>query len=101
MTKVFLLKLAQEGGVSSMNYLLARAVPPHDALPSELDVHEWIFHDILRLPVTQQKEWKIACHEELESLHAQKVFELVKLPPGRKAIKNRWVFWMVERKHNL
>jgi hypothetical protein len=75
-----------------MNYLLSRAVPQHDDLPNEINVHDWTFRDILRLPAASQKEWKNACHEELESLHKRKVFELVKLPPGRKAIKNRWVF---------
>jgi hypothetical protein len=44
------------------------------------------------MPSASQKEWKQACHEELESLHRCKVFELVDLPAGRKVIKNRWVF---------
>ena len=44
------------------------------------------------MPKLQQQEWKDACREELEALRKRKVFELVKLPHGRKAIKNRWVF---------
>ena len=40
----------------------------------------------------EREEWKKACLEELESLRAQKVFELTDLPKGRKVIKNRWVF---------
>ena len=44
------------------------------------------------MPTAQQKEWKAACHEELESLRKRNIFKLTKLPPGRKAIKNRWVF---------
>ena len=87
-----MLKLAQEGGVRFMNYLLAKAIPPHDKLPNNINVRDWTFHDILQLPAAEQKEWKNACHEELESLRKRNVFELVKLPPGRKAIKNRWVF---------
>jgi hypothetical protein len=33
-----------------------------------------------------------ACLEELEALWKQQVFELTELPPGRKVIKNHWVF---------
>jgi hypothetical protein len=44
------------------------------------------------MPKELQKEWKKACYEELESLRQRQVFELTELPPGRKAIKNRWVF---------
>ena len=44
------------------------------------------------MPTTNQEEWKHACHEELESLHRWRVYELVDPPKGRKVIKNRWVF---------
>ena len=44
------------------------------------------------MPKDAQKEWKQACHEELDSLRRRKVFELVDPPKGRKVIKNRWVF---------
>ena len=44
------------------------------------------------MPTTNQEEWKHACRKELESLHRQRVYELVDLPKGRKVIKNRWVF---------
>ena len=44
------------------------------------------------MPTTEQKEWKATCCEELKSLRKWNIFELMKLPPGRKAIKNRWVF---------
>ena len=87
-----LITLAREGGVRFMNYLLAKAIPPHNELPNQSNIREWTFRDILRMPTAQQKEWKDACREELEALHKRKVFDLVKLPPGRKAIKNRWVF---------
>ena len=87
-----LLRLAQEEGVRFMNYLLAKAVPPHNLLPDTSNVREWTFRDILRMPTAQQKEWKDACREELEALRKRNVFEMVNLPPGRKAIKNRWVF---------
>ena len=88
-----LLKLQKEGGVRFILYLVNKAIPRHDNdLPSELNVQNWTFRDILRLPAGEQKKWKDACHEELESLQKRNVYELVKLPPGRKAIKNRWVF---------
>jgi len=88
-----LLKLQKEGGVRFILYLVNKAIPRHDNdLPSELNVQHWTFRDVLRLPAAKQKEWKDACHEELESLRKRNVYELVKLPPGRKAIKNRWVF---------
>ena len=85
-------KLAREGGVKLMNFLLAKAVPPHELLPNPANVRDWTFRDIMRMPEAQRKEWKDACREELESLNKRDVFELCKLPPGRKAIKNRWVF---------
>ena len=44
------------------------------------------------MPTELQKEWKKACHEELEFLRKQHIFELTELPLGCKAIKNRWVF---------
>jgi hypothetical protein len=40
----------------------------------------------------QQKEWKAACQQELNSLRARDVYDLVNPPSGRKIIKNRWVF---------
>ena len=88
-------KLAQEGGVEFINFLLAKTLPDvraEDSLPKEANIHDWTFRDVLKLPQAQQWEWRTACHEELEALHKCKVFELTQLPPGRKAIKNRWVF---------
>jgi hypothetical protein len=89
-TEEHLAKLAKEGGVEFMNYLMAKAVPIDDSLPQS--TREWTFRDILRMPKQQQVEWKKACLEELEALRKRQVFELTQLPPGRKAIKNRWVF---------
>jgi hypothetical protein len=40
----------------------------------------------------QQKEWKAACQQELNSLRARDVYDLVNPPSGRKIIRNRWVF---------
>ena len=91
-TESQLAKLAQEGGVDLINYLLAKAVADDGSLPNTSSPREWTFRDILRMPKELQKEWKKACYEELESLRQRQVFELTELPPGRKAIKNRWVF---------
>jgi transposase InsO family protein len=91
-TESQLAKLAQEGGVDLINYLLAKAVADDGSLPNTSSPREWTFRDILRMPKELQKEWKKACYEELESLRQRHVFELTELPPGRKAIKNRWVF---------
>src|SRR5258705_5318555 len=88
-----LLKLQKEGGVRFILYLVNKAIPRHDNdLPSKLNVQNWTFQDILHLPAAKHKEWKDACYKELESLWKQNVYELVKLPPSRKAIKNRWEF---------
>jgi len=40
----------------------------------------------------QQKEWEAACQQELDSLRARDVYDLVNPLSGRKIIKNRWVF---------
>ncbi|TFK37113.1 hypothetical protein BDQ12DRAFT_753808 [Crucibulum laeve] len=78
-------KMAQEGGVSFINYLINQAIPPNDDVPQQ-------FQDILRLPTAQKEEWLNACRKELEALRKRQVFELCDLPQGRKAIKNCWIF---------
>jgi hypothetical protein len=51
------------------------------------------FKDIKDIPVVKDRHlWVDACLEELKSLQKRNVYELVDLPEGRKAIKNRWVF---------
>jgi hypothetical protein len=86
-----LLPLVREGGVEFLNQLLAKAVPPDSETPDTANVWEWTFRDIIKMPKAAQQEWKQACHEELDSLHRHKVFELVNPPKGCKVIKNRWV----------
>ena len=39
-----------------------------------------------------QREWMEAINEELKNMDLLKVWDLVPLPPGRKAIQSRWVF---------
>ena len=52
-------KLAQEGGVDFVNYLLAKAIPEADAnksLPTPSTPREWTFRDILRMCYEQDAE---------------------------------------------
>src|SRR5258708_2358585 len=80
-----LLKLQKEGEVRFILYLVNKTIPRHDNdLPSKLNVQNWTFQDILRLPAAKQKEWKDTCYEKLESLRKRNVYELVQLPPGRR-----------------
>jgi len=44
------------------------------------------------MPFAQKKLWMDACKQELDSLHAQHVYDLVDPPKGRRIIRNRWVF---------
>ena len=50
------------------------------------------YRDIAKLLADLRKQWRLACQEELEALCKHKVYELADLPPGCKAVKNRWVF---------
>jgi hypothetical protein len=43
----------------------------------------------MRLTKAAQKEWKIACKEELEALCRRNVFKLTDLPKGHKTIGYR------------
>ena len=37
-------------------------------------------------------EWTDACQYEIDTLSKNNTWELVDLPPGRKAVKSKWVF---------
>ena len=39
-----------------------------------------------------RKEWMKAMQEEMESLYKNHTYELVTLPKGKKALKNKWVY---------
>ena len=39
--------------------------------------------------------------DEMKSLHENKTFELVKLPEGKRALKNKWVFRIKHEEHSL
>ena len=60
-----------------------------DSSPNPLPKH---YKDVLKLPKQEQELWTALMKEKIGSLHERKVWELVDLPKGRKAIKGRWVF---------
>ena len=39
-----------------------------------------------------KQSWMQAMHEEMNSLHKNNTYELVELPKGKKALRNKWVF---------
>ena len=39
----------------------------------------------------EKKEWLRAMHEDMKSLHKNNTYELMELPKGKKALKNKWV----------
>jgi len=80
-----------EGG-ALWEYLLSKAISHHDELPDPMNVRDWTTKDIGKLSAKDQWAWRIAQFEELEALKKRNVYELADLPPGRKAIKNCWVF---------
>ena len=43
-----------------------------------------------------KNQWMIAFEEEMNSLKTNKTWDLVPLPPNRKALKNRWVYKVKE-----
>lgn len=40
----------------------------------------------------EEKVWRDACEDEIESIVKNKTWDLVELPPGAKAIGLKWVF---------
>ena len=91
-TEACLVQLCNEGGVLAINFLLSKAVSPTTMDIPIKSPKEWTYRDIARLPEAEQKEWRTACHNELDALKRQKVFGLTEQPKGHKVIKNRWVF---------
>jgi hypothetical protein len=62
---------------------------------SSKPVREWTYRDIVKLPEAERAKWlgkDGAYAKELEALKERDIFgPLIDLPPGRKAIDNRWV----------
>ena len=48
--------------------------------------------EVMKLAPDERERWLKAAQDELQSLIENGTFELVQLPPGRKAIGSRWVF---------
>jgi hypothetical protein len=47
----------------------------------------------------QKVEWVIAMQEVQKSLRENHTYELVKLPKGKRALKNKWVFRLKTEEH--
>ena len=41
---------------------------------------------------THNQKWLSAMQEEMDSLHENHTYELIELPRGKKALRNKWVF---------
>ena len=48
----------------------------------------------------EKDKWFKAMQEEIKSLHENHTFDLVKLPQGKRALKNKWVFKLKSGKNN-
>jgi ATP-binding cassette subfamily B (MDR/TAP) protein 1 len=46
-----------------------------------------------------KKEWNKAMQEEMDSLYKNHTYELVKLPKGKKVLKNKWVYRIKQEEH--
>ncbi|GJZ78164.1 retrovirus-related pol polyprotein from transposon TNT 1-94 [Tanacetum coccineum] len=46
-----------------------------------------------------KKEWFEAMEDEMNSLHENNTFKLVKLPKGKRALKNKWVYKLKTEEH--
>ncbi|CAH9113366.1 unnamed protein product [Cuscuta europaea] len=47
-----------------------------------------------------KKEWVEAMQDDMNSLHENNTFELVKFPKGKRALKNKWVYKVKTEEHN-
>lgn len=56
------------------------------------------FDDVLKSE--QKEQWFRAMQDEMESLYDNHTFDLVKLPKGKKALKNRWVYRLKQEEHS-
>ena len=48
-----------------------------------------------------KNQWIEAMQDEMKYLHENHTYELVKLPKGMRALKNKWVFKVKVEEHNL
>ncbi|KAL4368326.1 hypothetical protein GQ457_05G026720 [Hibiscus cannabinus] len=52
------------------------------------------------MEVDHKKEWLKAMQEEMQSLHENRTYDLVELPKGRRALKNKWVYKLKTNESN-
>nr|KYP31853.1 Retrovirus-related Pol polyprotein from transposon TNT 1-94 [Cajanus cajan] len=52
------------------------------------------------IEMNDKEKWLQAMEEELQSLKENETYELVELPQGRKALKNKWVFKLKTEENN-
>ena len=45
-------------------------------------------------------EWVKAMQEDMKSLHENHTYDLVELPKGRKALRNKWVYRLKNEESN-
>nr|GEZ54845.1 retrovirus-related Pol polyprotein from transposon TNT 1-94 [Tanacetum cinerariifolium] len=50
-------------------------------------------------PIDLDLEWFEAMQDEINSLHENNTFKLVKLPKGKRALKNKWVYKLKTEEH--
>jgi len=74
--------LAREGGAEHICFLLTLRATETHVLPKT-------FKDIAKLLADSKKRWLEFYLKELKSLKDRDVYEIVNLPKGRKAVKNR------------
>jgi len=48
----------------------------------------------------EKDKWFKAMQEEMKLLHENHTFDLVKLPQGKRALKNKWVFKLKSEENN-
>jgi len=80
-----MVRFVREEGAEHICFLLALRATETQSLPKT-------FKDVTKLQADSKKRWLESCLEELKSLKNKDVYEIVDLPKGRKAVKNRWVF---------
>ncbi len=83
-------KIVKENGVDLIKHLFTQAVYAKDD-----DNVPYDYRDIIKMRINNPslyQQWKVAMDEEIKSLQGHKIWILSDLPPGRTAIKCRWVF---------
>ncbi|KAL6208160.1 hypothetical protein ACLB2K_019111 [Fragaria x ananassa] len=45
-------------------------------------------------------DWLEAMQEEMQSLHENQTYELVELPKGKRALRNKWVYRLKTKENN-